>query len=368
MGQLHLQQLESVDQIRRLASRWDDLWARSEVSLPTVRAELVAGWVEHFAPDARLRVLVVEEGDRLVGAIPLIGRRVRGVVPVGDVTWNYWSPNGELLVDPAVAHEALEMLAEAIERLPWPLVWLETVPLSSDRWQGLLAVLARRGLAYDAHVRYHIGQVEIARDFAEHESRLSGNHRRLLRKRLARLESVGPVELRTHVDPDPDELECLLRAAFEIEDRSWKGREGSSVLSTPGMFEFYFHQACRLAQWGHLRLSFLDCDRQPIAFEFGWTAKGVYHMYKMGYDESFGRYSPGNLLRMLAIRAFCERREPRIVDFQGPRTEAFARWSTRSYPIARLVISPRRLGSRALLAGYRALAGVVRTLRRTAAT
>ena len=39
----------------------------------------------------------------------------------------------------------------------------------------------------------------------------------------------------------------LLRRGFEIEDRGWKATEGTSVLRTPRVFDFFYRQAEQLA-------------------------------------------------------------------------------------------------------------------------
>jgi CelD/BcsL family acetyltransferase involved in cellulose biosynthesis len=361
---LRLRQLDSVGQLRARAEAWDDLWRRSEVTIPTARAELVALWLEHLAPRAVFRGLVVEQGNRLVAAIPLVGRRVKGLFTAGDVTWNYWSPNGDLLLDPADdGSAALDLLAAAVEDLPWPLLWLEMPPVDTSRWQALLEACAHRALETEVHRRYEIGTVEIAGDFQQYEARLSKGLRRNVAKELRRLERAGPVKLKTYSRLAADEVEHHLRRALQIEDRGWKGDVRGSVLGTPGIAEFYACQIRKLAEWGGLRVSFLEHRGEPIAFELGWTGKEVYHSFKVGYDPAYAPYSPGNLLRFQLTRALYEEPGHRMVDFQGPLTGALRSWSTGSYSIGRVVVAPRRLGSRALLAGYRALGPVVRSVR-----
>ena len=368
MTQLKLREIDSVDQLREAAPAWDRLWQRSEVSLPTARAELVAQWIEHFAHrrggPARLRVLVVEKGQDFAAAVPLVRRRTYRTLPVGDLTWNCWSPNGELLLDPdADAPAVLDVLASGLEKTPWPLLWFDLVPFETPRWQSLIQALASRGLATDVHPRYCIGQVEIRGRFDAYFAQRPKAQRQSVGKGLRRLQRDGPVELKVCADPGPDEIDQRLREAFEIENRGWKKAAGGTVLGTPGMFEFYRRQARQLAAWGYLRLALLEHRQKPIAFEFGWTAKGVYYSFKVGYDAAYRRYGPGHLLRMRLIAALHDRPGPALVDFQGPLTDALRHWSTRSYPIGRLVIAPRRLGSRALMTGYRSLAPVIRGLR-----
>lgn len=364
MSQLSLAQIDSVEQIRARAADWDRLWAESEVTLPTARAELVAQWLEHFAQDAKPYVLVVEQDGRMVGALPLVGHRRRHVFSVGDLTWNYWSPNGELLLDPAADAEAvLEVLADAIRRLPWSLLWLELVPFATARWETLFKTLRQRGLAVHVQPHYKIGQVELVGNFADYEASRSRNLRRSLRKDKQRLEREGPVQWSLYSQFTPDEVESRLRQAFEIENRSWKHDAGQTVLRTPGMLGFYLRETQQLAEWGLLRLAFLEHARKPIAFELGWVAKNVYHSFKVGFDQDYRNFGPGHLLRRRLIESFFQQPDVQVVDFQGPLTDALTGWSTRMYPIGRVLVGQPSLTGRILTAGYRLAGPVVRRLR-----
>lgn len=361
MSRLRLTRLESIDAVRQAAAGWDRLWLSAEVSTPTVRAEMVAAWIERFAPRSRTLALVVEEAGEPVAALPLAARRIGNMLTAGDLTSNYWASNGDLLVRAdADVDSALDLLADGLDELPWPLVWLDLVPAETARWRKLVNALARRGLAVDAHQRYEIGLTDIAGSYDEYFAGRSRNHRQGLRKNRRRLEREGPVELRVLSEFSASDIEPSLRRAFEIEHKSWKGEAGTTVLGTPGAFDFYLGQARQLAAWGCLRLVFLEHRGEPIAFEFGWTAKGVYHCYKVGYDPAAAQFSPGQLLRMLLIERFFETGDCRQIDFQGPLTDAVARWSTGSYGVSRLVIAPRRTTSRVLLAAYRAAAATKR--------
>lgn len=367
MNPLRVQRIDSAEDLRALAPAWDRLWEASEVTLPTVRAEAVAQWIEHFAPKARQQILLVWHGQELAAALPLVGRRVRGLLPVGDLPSNCWSASGELLLDPAAdAHAVMHLLASALDQMPWPLIWLDYVPIEAARWQGLVRALAEHRFLVDVHPRYRIGQVAIASDFNEYLASRSKNLQRSLHKDRQRLEQIGRVTLRHRTALVPAAVESSLREVFEVEARSWKRRSGRTVLDTPGMVAFYGRLAEQLAQWGCLNVAFLDLDGTPIAAELGWTAKGVYHSFKVAYDRAYRQYGPGQLLRRGLLEQFHANRGVRVVDFQGPMSAALAAWSTHSYAIGRIVIAPARPTSRLAFVAYRMLATAVRGLRKVA--
>jgi CelD/BcsL family acetyltransferase involved in cellulose biosynthesis len=152
---------------------------------------------------------------------------------------------------------------------------------------------------------------------------------------------------------DAEQVDAALRCGLALEDSGWKGRAGTSVLGTPEMLEFYLRQARQLAAWGHLHLALLGAGEREVAFEYGWIAKGVYHSYKIGYDEEFAACGPGQLLFQRLLASFAAARRVELIDCMGPLDEAVARWATRTQAVGRLVIAPGRRVGRALLRAYR---------------
>src|SRR5687767_11750777 len=120
---MRLIQLTDAGQLAELAGPWDALWSASDVAAPAARAALVQLWLEHFAPRAKFRGLVVEQDDALLVALPLVQTRVRGVLAAGGVVGNCWSAAGQLLVHPTATDDALDLLVRGIDQLPWPLLW-----------------------------------------------------------------------------------------------------------------------------------------------------------------------------------------------------------------------------------------------------
>jgi len=159
---------------------WDDLWHRSAVVLPTARAELIAHWVRHFAEDAHFRALVVAEADRLLAALPLVRRRIKGLFPAADLPINPWSPNGELLMDESAdVAKVLQCLCQGFGQMGWPMLWIDTVPVQSFRWQHLVSETQKMGLFPQVHWRYPGGLVHWEDFSAYWASRPSGLQKKI---------------------------------------------------------------------------------------------------------------------------------------------------------------------------------------------
>ena len=341
------------------AQRWNRLWSQSTSRLPVSRFEQIELWGSTFVPGNPVRGLILERDGRWVAGWPLLTRRIKGVLPVWDVPHDDWTGTHELLVAGDVSHEpaVYDRMLVALRAERRSLLRIPQIATNSAAAQGLIQALARQGLAVDVAPRHDVGLIEFTgpsapADWETYQAAWSGNFRRQLRKMTRRAEELGGIELVVHRPTAADDVASLIRQGFEIEDRSWKGRSGSSVLRTPGMLEYFTHQARLLAEQRELILLFLKHADKLIAFEYGWSCRGVYYSPKVGFDEEFSHLSPGQMIRQLWIERLFSERSHEVFDFSGPIAEATAKWATASYALARIVAATSGWGN-SLLASHR---------------
>jgi CelD/BcsL family acetyltransferase involved in cellulose biosynthesis len=353
------QLLRSVDELRRAAPAWDELWQCSQSANPTARAEPLAEWIEHFAPRAPLGIVLVRDQGQIVAGLPLVGRGPRGLW-VGGLPGNVWSPAGSLLIDSMAATSAIDGLTVGLRSLGWPLLVLDAAQPANRAWQSLRAGLDRAGMPVIVRPRFHIDQVEITGDWETYLASRSHNGRKLIRRLLNRAQADMQLRVLDHLAPD--EVESWLRLGFTIENSGWKGLGGTSVLKNPEALEFYLRQARHLAGAGELQIVFLEHNGQPIAFEYGWRGKGIYFSLKIAYDETYASRKPGRVLRALLLQRLFTDRQIRGVDFLGPSSLATHDYATTDYPLARMVVGVSRLGT-GLLKSYQLLRPLAKLIR-----
>jgi hypothetical protein len=208
-----------------------------------------------------------------------------------------------------------------------------------------------------------VAKIEIAENWEVFVKNLSGNHRKNMRKSERRLQDLGELRLVWNSQLAPEEVHGWLEKAFRIEDSSWKGAAGSSVLRSPGMSDFFLRQARQLARWEQLEIAILELNGRSIAALFGFSAKGVFHGHKIGYDPQYCQYSPGQLLKWKLLEQMHAQGNWKMMDCIGPLTEATAHWHPRTYTIGRLAIAPRKLVGRLALQAYCRFWPKIRSLR-----
>ena len=329
------------------------------------QAALLEQWLIQFGNAESFAAVVVESEGSFVAALPMLRSRMRGMLSVATMSSNPWTPSSDLLVDGTADDEAFDALAGGLIDGPWSLLWLDFAIIDSQRWQKLIDACQRQGYAVNVHPHFLLPKIDIAGTWEEYRGRWSRNHRQNLSRTRRNLENDhGAVSLRLLQPQDGQQIAELLAQGFAIEDRSWKGAAGSSVLRTTGMLNHFTAQARLLAQRGQLEIAFLDVADRPIAFLYGWHAKGVFHAFKTGYDEGFASYSPGQLIIHDVLQSYFRTGSHRAFDCVGPVSPATARWQTSNYQAGRIVIAPQRLMGQAAFFAYKHLAPALRHWRK----
>jgi CelD/BcsL family acetyltransferase involved in cellulose biosynthesis len=124
-----------------------------------------------------------------------------------------------------------------------------------------------------------------------------------IRRRVKKLTSQGPLDLRRYDAADPE----LLQRFYALEASGWKGREASAIANDQTRLQLFTELAREAARYGYLTLYFLEHNGHPIAADFGLTYRGRYSAPKGAYDERYGQYGPGHLLVNAVLRDCAER-------------------------------------------------------------
>jgi hypothetical protein len=104
----------------------------------------------------------------------------------------------------------------------------------------------------------------------------------------------------------------LVAAGIALELRGWKGRAGTAIAQDAATLGFYTDLARELAAQGQLALWAMYLDERLIAFQYGIEHRGCYALLKPAYDETYSRYSPGQLLMAEVLRDGIARKLDRL--------------------------------------------------------
>ncbi len=319
-GPYRVGEVEGVGGFAALDSEWDAVIAEGPVDQPYHRHAFLGAWLDAFAPDGLLRVLVARDrSGRAAGMAPLIEERRAGLVfltaPANDhssrVEW-------ALGADPRGAVEAI--WAHLRDRMRWDVLVLRDVPREGPT-STLLEERARRD-------RHPCGRWESLRSpyltlgQGAREEKVSSKFLANLGRRMRRLQGMGAVSIRRvgALEAGLEDGQALARCLeqfFALEAAGWKGRRGTAIAQDPRTLAFYRGLARAAAREGWLALRALELDGRPVAMHFGLVHRGVYSLPKPAYEEALGACSPGQLL-FREVLAECEARGLAELDFLGP--------------------------------------------------
>lgn len=176
-------------------------------------------------------------------------------------------------------------------------------------------------------------------------SRRRYDHRRSIKKASA----LGLVDFQANVPTRESALE-LLEVAIDVEDRSWKGRNGSSLKRNAALADFFRAYSTGAAARGVLRVFLQYIGNKPAAMALCIEEYDALWFLKIGYDEEFREYSPG-ILQLMNIIEYCFNNNIARIEHLGTFQHWLAPWMSHVRPHSTLVHYPFSLAGARVMAG-----------------
>lgn len=246
----------------------------------------------------------------LCGFIPLVRKRRYRGLPATCLS--LWKHRHCFLCTPAVrrGHGApviaawLDWLASESRAA---LIELGTVAGDGPFQRALVAELKRRDrpvMTLDCHVRALLAPATPADQYIE--TALAWKRRRDLRRQRKQLAKLGRVESAAWSPNHP--IDGWINDFLTLEAAGWKGSAQSALRCDPQNRRFFERIAHDAAACGRLQMLALRLDDRPIALKCNLLAPPGSFAFKIAFDESLRRYSPGVLLELENIQQFARLR------------------------------------------------------------
>jgi CelD/BcsL family acetyltransferase involved in cellulose biosynthesis len=276
-----------------ICPQWNDLIRRASSNVFMDPAALQAACETNFA---RIRVLLAwEQGAeprKLVGVWALQLRKVAPFWPVvlEALPYNYAFLSSPV-VDPAFVDEVIPAFFAAVEKSPVlpNVVSLKSFDAECPSYQAALKVLAARGVA--PFVLSESARPMVTREFGV---KRSGSTRKKLRQDWNRLSALGTVDVVN--DRSPEGAGQAFETFLALEKASWKGAQGTALLSDPRDAAFVRRLLQGLADGHNASVALLRVDGEVIAAQVLMYCGTTAYTWKTAFDAKYGKYSPGTLL------------------------------------------------------------------------
>jgi CelD/BcsL family acetyltransferase involved in cellulose biosynthesis len=329
----------SVDVIRDPAAfeamepEWNEAVERASVPHPFLRHEWLRTWWECFGEGARLHVVVVRSGGRIVAIAPLMYDTTSMYgVPVRRLRLlqNDHTPRADMVVTDR-PDEWYRVIWQTLvhDSEPWDVLQLSQVPRSSDTLRLLSALAAEDGRSTGTWRSSESPYVALEGTWDTYHAGRTRKLRQNIRNRWTRLTALGDPTL--EVLEDRLAIQAASDEALHLEASGWKYSSGTAIGSDPWTHHFYSTLARRAADRGWLRLLFLTVNGRRIATAYSARYRDRLMFIKTGYDPAFAKCSPFTLLTHAALRdAFASRLVE--VDFLGDAEPWKLEWTRVSRP------------------------------------
>ena len=277
-------------------------WRRLEAaaSLPMQSHDFAWALADTLLAEADIEIFLVAKGGDIAALLPLcrepgyFGRLT--VIGAHEVC----EPGDILCRTP----DAARSLAEAIVSDGRALE-LDRIPAGSELVPAFRAALRGKGWM---SVRPATPTPTIRLDprWKDPASRFNSGRRSDFRRAARRAGEIGAVSFEI-LSPGPGEFDALFDEAIGVEARSWKREAGTAIAvdsAKESCFRHYFRSAC---ERGSFRIAFMRIDGRAVAMQMALECLDRYWLFKIGFDEDYGRCSPGSLLMLHTLGWAAER-------------------------------------------------------------
>lgn len=286
-------------------------WQQLErvASLPTQSHAFASALSQTLFAERQVEVFFLQDDGAIAALLPLC--RAKGHF----ARWRMISAEGVYEPGDALcpSAESARPLAEAVIRSSRPLK-LDRIPAGSPLIPAVQAAMRGKGWV---SVRPSLPMPTINLDarWKDPASCFNSGRRYDFRRAARRAAEFGDVSFEL-LSPEPGEFDDLFDEAMGVEVRSWKREAGTAIAVDPAkerFFRKFFHSAC---ERGEFRIAFMRIDGQAVAMHMALECLGGYWLFKIGFDETFARCSPGTLL-MLHTISWAASRELRTYELLG---------------------------------------------------
>lgn len=313
---------------------WNDILVKSKDNDVFSTWEWLSSWWRHFGEGRKLRILLIHNNNKIVAIVPLMWSKY-DILRFGSLT------KIEFIGSPQSDYNNFILIEREMECLKLFLNYLNEqyndwncLELSDISESTLSMKLLRKmpseellGGQLQERVTFLCPYMNLPGSTEIFISKLSGNMRRNLRRRMRKLSEKYRVEVKTH--NNFDSIEEAMNAFYNLHQKRWKTQGFLGVFSEKKLRDFHLDVARRFAEKGWLSLYFLTANDEPIAAIYSFDYKQKKYEYLTGFDPEYSRYGVANLMRR-HVAEECIRRGLKEYDLMRGDEPYKSSWNTKN--------------------------------------
>lgn len=333
------------DALRALVPDWEELAAEAAEPNPFYESWMLLPALEAYGAGGDFRCIAVWDNGTLAGLFPMrLERRFHGL-PLRAL--RSWRHRNMLVCTPLIrARSAAACVAALLRSGLAPIIEFEWTSAGGLFYAALTEAAYAAGLPWTVTDAYARALLVRERDPRE---RYNSNMKNNLRRWEARLRTYG--EVRPVRLAPGDDVAAWTQDFLRLEASGWKGQAGSALACREDDRRFVAAVFGEAFRRGRLVITGLDLDGRPLARHCMFAAGEGSFTFKIAYDETYERCSPGILAEVDNVRQFIDLPGPRWLDSNTARSStSYGRvWKGRR-TVQRVAIGVRGAGRAAVAA------------------
>lgn len=226
----------------------------------------------------------------LAALAPVTRTRLGRVAPAMRLWSHDYGPLAVPLIDREHVGEAVRGLLEGLASsgsLILPDFWL-----GGEVADAVRGFAAERGRPLVVAVEKSRAMRMSGADAADCRAQLAPRRRKQFSRQMRRLSEIGAVTI------DAVGETALFEAFLSLEASGWKGRGGTAMARIGPIVAMARRIVAAKASRDALRINAIRLDGRPIAMLVSFLSGRTAYTWKIAYDESFARFSPGAQLML----------------------------------------------------------------------
>lgn len=335
---MELKKISSIEQLEAYQSEWKHILEENQNTNPFVEYRWIYEWWKHLGIDQAVEIIVVLENEKVIAFCPFVFSQRGSVffyrfIGVGQA--NYM----DIISYDSMKESVIEFVLNEIFSQKKHVVFSLHGLLKSNFTPGILdVILPNNNISYTSHqvITPFIDLEKIKMD--EYFKKRQKLHR--LDRREKRLGKNGTMQF---IQLGEDHMDSI----FKLHQKRWKKKQDTSNFTSKKEREFYRSLAVPQAGAFQTEIDGLTIDNHLIAFTYGYSCRGRYLSFVLGFNDDFEAFSPGRILEKNLILQ-CGERDMSVFDLSiGYETYKFD-WNTDVDTTLKVIFSSKTLRAKTL--------------------
>lgn len=293
--------VSDIQKLRSFGKSWETL--RKMCKGPAYQSfDWTNMWLKHFGNLASPRLILVNDGEDIVGILPLVqtvttlmGMRLKRLSFFGNCSNTAESYNHELLCV-GNQDEVLDQMIEALRELDWNLLQLcdlRDTSLSTTLCERIAEEWQTDEIPKTPCPHAYLSATGDVIDI------IGSRTRRTIRHVISSLKNENRIVHR--IEESPDGVAEAMRTYAELHRDRW-GKRGGSIFADENISSFLIDIARKFAETGSGRVYEIRIDGTVASQLFCIDDWECMRAYRIGMNDSMKEFSPGNLVAYFAMQ------------------------------------------------------------------